>query len=145
MTGLHVRDARRVKTWRVVLVAFVMVAAPAASDDLADLIPNLFDREIFLKPPGPGQFDHSTHFRDEGDRRANRVEPTEKAFEAMQRLQPVFDQFYDLALGGFTVAELDGLAAALEIMRANLATDPALLAPISLENKADPATELGPK
>ena len=43
------------------------VATPPAEASLADLIPSLFDADIFLAPPGPGFPSHETHFVDEGN------------------------------------------------------------------------------
>ncbi len=51
----------------MVLVAFA--AGPLAADDLASLIPNLFDQRIVLRDPTvPGFPSHAAHFVDEQDR-----------------------------------------------------------------------------
>lgn len=44
------------------------VAAPAAADDLASLLPNLFDQRIILADPPPGFPSHAAHFVDQEDR-----------------------------------------------------------------------------
>ena len=41
---------------------------PLGADNLADLIPNLFDQTIRLAPPPPGFPSHEAHFIDQGDR-----------------------------------------------------------------------------
>ena len=91
----------------VVLVS-LSVAAPAAPDDLADLIPNLFNRDIILKPPGPGQFDHSTHFRDESDRLRTAGGVINQALATQLGTFPItstsggFTYSYDASVGSFT-------------------------------------------
>ncbi len=107
MTGLHTDGARPVKAVLSVLVA-LLFAAPAAATDLADLIPNLFDRDIFLKPPGPGQFDHSTHFRDEGDKLRGTGLVINQALVSQLSTFPIsstsggFTYSYDDSVGTFT-------------------------------------------
>ncbi len=44
------------------------VAAPAAADDLANLLPNLFDQRIILADPPAGFPSHAAHFIDQEDR-----------------------------------------------------------------------------
>lgn len=51
-----------------VLALAVTTGAPASASNLADLIPNLFDQEIRLAPPGPGFPSHEAHFVDEESR-----------------------------------------------------------------------------
>jgi hypothetical protein len=92
--------------WAV--VALALTAAPATAASLADLIPNLFDREIFLKPPGPGQFDHSTHFSDEGDRLRATGDVINQALVSQLSTFPItstsggFTYSYDASVGSFT-------------------------------------------
>jgi hypothetical protein len=96
------------RVWTVAWLVALAVAGPATSDDLADLIPNLFDRDIFLKPPGPGQFDHSTHFLDEGDRlRAtgiviNQALVTQLSTFPISSTSGGFTYSYDATVGTFT-------------------------------------------
>jgi hypothetical protein len=52
----------------LVAVLAASVAAPAAADDLASLLPNLFDQRIILADPPPGFPSHAAHFIDEEDR-----------------------------------------------------------------------------
>jgi hypothetical protein len=91
-----------------VLAVLLLLAAPAGAADLADLIPTLFDREIFLKPPGPGQFDHSTHFRDEGDRLRAAGGAINQALVTQLSTFPIaspsggFTYSYDESVGTFT-------------------------------------------
>jgi outer membrane putative beta-barrel porin/alpha-amylase len=95
-----------------VLAALVLAAlgfaAPAGADDLADLIPNLFNREIFLKPPGAGQFDHSAHFVDESDRLRATGNVINQALASQLSTFPIastsggFTYSYDESVGSFT-------------------------------------------
>lgn len=101
------RQAHRAAlAWAV--LATLLTAAPALPDDLADLIPNLFNREIFLKPPGPGQFDHSTHFRDQGDRLYATGIVINQALVSQLSTFPIastsggFTYQYDPSVGSFT-------------------------------------------
>jgi len=90
------------------VVAALLGAAPAASDDLADLIPNLFDTDIFLRPPGAGQPSHSTHFVDEGDRLRSTGNVINQALVTQLSTFPIastsggFTYQYDASVGSFT-------------------------------------------
>jgi hypothetical protein len=90
------------------VLAGLLLATPAAPQDLADLIPNLFSRDIFLKPPGPGQFDHSTHFLDESDRLFTAGTVINQALATQLSTFPItstsggFTYSYDPAVGSFT-------------------------------------------
>jgi hypothetical protein len=108
MTGLQAGGVRRTMAWWVVLAGLMLFAAPAAPSDLADLIPNLFDQEIFLKPPGPGQFDHSTHFLDQSGRLQATGSALNSALVSELSTFPLpstsggFTYSYDPAVGSFT-------------------------------------------
>jgi hypothetical protein len=106
MIGRHLPGVSAVAAFAV--LAGLLFAAPAAADDLADLIPNLFDQTIFLKPPGPGQFDHSTHFVDESDRLSTAGVAINQALATQLSTFPItstsggFTYSYDPAVGSFT-------------------------------------------
>ena len=55
----------RIRTFAAVAL---VSTAPAGADNLADLIPNLFNQTIQLAPPPPGFPSHEAHFVDEQDR-----------------------------------------------------------------------------
>jgi hypothetical protein len=52
----------------IAVAALALAAAPARAEDLAQLIPNLFDQTIVLAPPPPGFPSHEAHFHDQEDR-----------------------------------------------------------------------------
>jgi hypothetical protein len=111
MTRPHSDGARAAKVWWSVvagLAGLAIPAPPATAADLSDLIPNLFDQEIFLKPPGPGQFDHSTHFLDQSNRLRTTGAAVNSALTSQLSTFPLpstsggFTYSYDPAVGGFT-------------------------------------------
>jgi len=69
---------------------------------------------------------------DPGDRRAKLIEPTEEAARVMLELDPVFERLYGQVTQGLTKEQMEVLAAGLRTIRANLTTDPRVMAPFSL-------------
>src|SRR5262245_43276637 len=64
------RSGGIMRSTRIGLVVVLAIAAvsPAPADNLADLIPTLFDQTVRLAPPPPGFPSHEAHFVDQGDR-----------------------------------------------------------------------------
>jgi hypothetical protein len=58
---------RRTRFAASLALAFCLIAGPLAAENLAELIPNLFDQTIVLAPPTTGQ-SHAAHFIDEQER-----------------------------------------------------------------------------
>ena len=57
---------RTLRTTTTAVVVLALAAAPAArAENLADLIPNLFNQRIILAPPPPGAPSHEAHFLDQ--------------------------------------------------------------------------------
>ncbi len=113
MTSRHIALKSPIRTRRPALVAVLLLAAatilsPAtfAQQGLADLIPNLFDRDIFLFETE--QFDHSTHFIDEGARLSEVGNAINQSLVTQLSTFPLaspsggFTFTYDSTLGTFT-------------------------------------------
>jgi hypothetical protein len=99
-------------TLRTALVCGVLAAlfggAPATAGDLADLIPNLFDTEIFLKPPSGNAPSHSAHFSDQEDKLRATGGVINQALVSQLSTFPIastsggFTYSYDASVGSFT-------------------------------------------
>ena len=82
--------------------------APATAGDLADLIPNLFDTEIFLKPPSGNAPSHSAHFSDQEDKLRATGGVINQALVSQLSTFPIastsggFTYEYDASVGSFT-------------------------------------------
>ncbi len=87
---------------------------------------------------------------DSSDRRAKLIEPTEDAFCVMRQMEPLFSRILDHFTQGITEEEMAVLQRGLEKLRANLTSDPQIIAPINLydpngtpsepERRDDPAS-----
>lgn len=87
---------------------------------------------------------------DSSDRRAKLIEPTEEAFCVMRQMEPLFSRILDHFTQGISDEEMAVLQRGLEKLRANLTSDPQIIAPINLydpngtpsepERRDDPAS-----
>lgn len=80
---------------------------------------------------------------DPADRRAKIVEPTKAAFATMEALDPLFDEIYAHVTNGMDEGEVKLMAKGLRAMRANLTSEPELLAETSLSGNGAPAPVSG--
>ncbi len=69
---------------------------------------------------------------DSSDRRAKLIEPTEEAFCVMRQMEPLFSRILDHFTQGISDEEMAVLQRGLEKLRANLTSDPQIIAPINL-------------
>jgi hypothetical protein len=91
----------------VAVASLALAAAPAPAEDLAQLIPNLFDQSIELAPPPAGFPSHAAHFIDQEDRLRDTGRLLNESLVGQLATFPLgssaggFTYEYDAALGVF--------------------------------------------
>lgn len=80
---------------------------------------------------------------DPSDRRAKIVEPTKAATAVMRELDPLFDEIYAHSTRGLADDHLHAMAEGLRRMRANLTSEPQLLADLDLLAAGENETATG--
>lgn len=71
---------------------------------------------------------------DASDRRAKLIEPTDEAYRVMREMEPMFTRILDHFTQGISEDELVAITKGLERMRANLTSDPQIIATVDMYN-----------